>query len=182
MVEEEGAASFDGYGGDARLACGFEGVAADDGDIESHVLVGFCDFDKGGFAICEVAPAPDAGVCALEGFDSEDGAVANDYGLADVEAADFFCDVEPEGDVIECSFFYFGACNEAGCGEVALHEGGGGKELDSNIFELGGDCAEEGFGVTDFDFCKEEEGMEVGVEVEEVLWGNLASHDGVAGA
>ncbi len=47
LVEEEGAAGFDGEAGGSGGAHGLNGGEADDGNVETHVLIGFGDLDDG---------------------------------------------------------------------------------------------------------------------------------------
>ncbi len=177
--DEEGAAGFDGEGGEAGGGAGFEGEGSDDGDVEAEVLVGFGNFDGDGLAAAQEGAAFDGFVGAFEAFDGEDGAVADDDGLPNVEAADFFGDAEAEGDVVVDAGAGFGAGEVSGGGEEFVKEGGGGEEFDA-VFGKGiGDGAEEGFGVAFFELGEEKEGGEVGAEVEEIFRGELAGHDGV---
>ena len=167
--DEEGAAGFDGEGGESGGGAGFEGAGADDGDVEAEVLVGFGNFDRDGLAATHECAAFDCFVGPFESFNGEDGAVADDDSLPDVEAADFFGDAPAEGDVIVGS-------------EKIVEVGGGGEEFDPLFGEGVGHGAEEGFGVTFFELGEKEEGGEVGAQVEEIFRRELAGHDGVAGA
>jgi len=175
--DEESAAGFDGEGGEAGFGAGFEGEGADDGDVEAEVLVGFGNFDGDGLAAAQEGAAFDGFVGAFEAFDGEDGAVADDDGLSDVEAAHFFGDAEAEGDVVVDAAAGFGSGEVSGGGEKFVEEGGGGEEFDTFLGEGVAHRAEEGLGVALFEFGQKQQRGEIGAQVEEVLWCDLSGHD-----
>ena len=180
--DKEGASGFDGEGGESRFGTCFEGEGADDWHVEAEILVRLGNFDGDGLAASEQRAAFDGFVGAFEGFDGEDGAVADHDGLSDIEAAHFLGDAEAEGDVFLNAAARFGSGEVSFGREEFIEEGGGGEEFDAVFGKGVGDGAEEGFGVAFFQLGEKEEGGEVGAEVEEIFRRELARHDGVAGA
>lgn len=180
-VEEEDAARLGDEAAETGGGGDLEGLLADDRDVEAEVLVGLGDFDDEAAAATERAAALDRFVGAFEGFDGEDGAVFHDDGLADVEAGRFFGDAEAEGGVGEFAALEFGTGEVAGGGERIFEKGGRGEEGDTCLREQVGDGSEEGLGVAFLELRENEEGADVGAEIEEIFWRDLPGHDGVGG-
>ena len=180
--DQQGASGFDGERGESGGGAGFEGEGSDDRNVEAEILVGFGDFDRDSLSATHEGAALDRVVGAFEALDGKDGAVPDHDGLSDVEAADFFGDAEAEGNVV------MDAAARLRSGKVSLGReelvkvGGGWEEFDAVLGQRVSHRTEEGFGVAFFEFGEEEEGGEVGAEVEEIFRGELAGHDGVAGA
>ena len=180
--DQQGASGFDGERGESGGGAGFEGEGSDDRHVEAEILVGFGDFDRDSLSATHEGTALDRVVGAFEALDGEDGAIAHHDGLSDVEAADFFGDAETEGNVVMDAAARFRSGKVPFGREELVEVGGGGEEFDAVLGEGVSHGAEEGFGVAFFEFGEEEEGGEVGAEVEEIFRGELSSHDGVVGA
>lgn len=172
---------FDRDGVDSGGVRGFEGGWTDDWNVEAEVLVGFGDFDDGCLASPEFTAAKDGRVGAFKAFDGEDSAFFDDDGLSDIEAAHFFCDVKAEGEIFEQAAVRCGAGEMPFWREKRVHEGGGGKQGDADLSALGGDGSEDTFRVSFLEFGENEEGFDIGSEVEEVFGSDLSGHDGGAG-
>ena len=168
---------FDRDGVDSGGVRGFEGGWTDDWNVEAEVLVGFGDFDDGCLASPEFTAAKDGGVRALKAFDGEDGAFFDDDGLSNIEAAYFFCDAEAEGEIFEQAAVRCGAGEMPFWREKRVHEGGGGKHGDADLSAFGGDGSEDTLCVSFLEFGEDEEGFDVGAEVEEVFGSDLSGHD-----
>ena len=110
-VEEEGFVGFEGEDGDAGVGAGLDGLRADAGDVETHVVIFFGDFDGDGAAglASECAAAGEARVGAFEALDGEDDSIFDDNELADLKARNFLGDAVREGDVFLLLTGEFGA-------------------------------------------------------------------------
>ena len=180
--DQQGASGFDGERGESGGGPGFEGEGSDDRHVEAEILVGFGDFDRDGLSATHEGTTFDCVVGSFEAFDGEDGAIADDDSLSDVEAADFFGDAQAENDVFVRAAARFGSGKVAFRGKEFVEVGGGGEEFDPVLGQCVSHGAEEGFGVAFFELGEEEEGGEVGAEVEKVFRRDLPGHHGVAGA
>jgi hypothetical protein len=181
-LEKEGATGLNGEGGETGGGGGFEGDGADDGDVEAEILSGLGHLDGDGLSAAEEGAAFEGFIGSLEGFDSKDGAVAHDDGLADVEAAGFLGYAEAEGDVILYAAAGAWAGEMSGGGEKFLKVGGGREEFDSVLGEGIGHGSEEGLGITFLQASQDKKGGEIRAEVEEVFGRDLPGHDGSARA
>ncbi len=184
LLEDEGAAGFEGEGGEAGLGAGFERARADAGEVETQVVIFLGDFhgDRAAVFAGQFAAALEAAVGALETFDREDGAVFDDDELADFEAGNFAGDAEAELDV-------GGLCGcrartelETGGGHEGLEPGRGRDELDAFFLQFLGDAAEEGVGVFFLEAEEESHRAQVGAEVEKIFRRDLAGHHALGDA
>ena len=97
FFEHQGFSSLDSDDGDSGIGAAADGLGTDNGDIEAHVLIGLADLNHGhGLAASEFAAACYAGICAFKCLYGEDGAVAHENGLADVETRAFLRDFFPK--------------------------------------------------------------------------------------
>jgi len=83
-TEKQGAICFDHDRIYPSFAGGFDGGGSNYGDIESEILIGLGDFHHHRFAFAQLPASFDRFVCALEGFDSENGSLFHDNCLPDI--------------------------------------------------------------------------------------------------
>lgn len=174
--------SLKGGGLDAGPLHGEEGLLAEDRPIEAGILLMFGALHEEEAIGFVFIGALEHIVGSLEGFDGEDGALADDDTLTDIEPGDFAGHPDAEAD---CLFGGVGATarhDGAGVAEVGVHEGAGIEHGDADCFNFAGDGTEDGMGVAFAEFAEEGEGLEVGGEVaKEFAWGDLTDEEAVAG-
>ena len=192
-VEEQSPASLDGEAGGTGAGHGLNGGEANDGHIESHVLIwlGYLDDGEGaaegGGGIVEAAHegacAFDGGVGTLHGFDGNAGLGGDDDGLAEVEGGQAQGYGAPVGDVLALVFGGGALGEDAGLGEQRFKVLGGGDELDALVGEDLGDRAEQLVGSARAQVEKQLGETPVGTDAGEYLRVlDLAGHDGAGDA
>jgi len=178
-IEQQGFSGLDREDADLVSGAGVDRLGTEAGDIPSHIVVflGDLDGDGGAGLAGQLSAAGEAGVGAFEALDGEDDALFDDDQLTDIEAGDFLGDAVAELDVFALFGGQGGAELEAGLG----HEGGEPRgclhQLDSLAEEFIGQGAEDGVGVLFLEFQEQAEGAEIGADVEQAFWGDLAGHD-----
>jgi len=175
-LQQKGVASLHGDGGDAGGRGRFEGAGADDGNVEAHVLARLGDLDDDSLPLPEFPAAADGGVGPVESLDGKDGPLLHDHGLTDVESAHFLRNAMAESDVVEQARFRLGPRDKTFACKMPLQKGGREQEGDAGFFKFVGDRSKERLGIALPELCQQEEGMEVGAEVEEIPRGDLARH------
>src|SRR2546427_9454226 len=100
-VEEQSFFGFKPKDRNAFRRAGLDGLRADAGNVEAHIMVfaGNLDGDRATIFSSEYATAGEASVGTLESFDREDDPVFDDDDLADLKARHFFCDAIAESNV-----------------------------------------------------------------------------------
>jgi hypothetical protein len=123
----------------------FERAQAEDRDVEAEILPGLHGLHEEGFVGLEGAGAAEHVVGALEGLDGEDGALADDTALTDVEPGHFTGD----GDAVLHVFIVYAepASHGAKGGELVVDEGAGVEQGDAELLDLAGDRAKDGLGI-----------------------------------
>jgi hypothetical protein len=146
LVEDDDAPGLEGGGGKAGLAHGLEGALAEAGHVETVVLVGLHGFHEQGVVGLEGAGAAEHLVGALEGLDGEDGALADDAALADVEPGAFAGDVD-------AVFQYSRSMGKrrpvmhAGVASWSSRKARASSRVTPSLGSISGDGAEDGLGV-----------------------------------
>ena len=123
----------------------------------TFVLIGLADLNHGhGLAASEFAAACYAGICAFKCLYGEDGAVAHENGLADVETRAFLRDFFPKMHIIPRSGFEFWSENVTFWSEQVAHKAVRAQQGDAVFFQLCGHGSEEALGIAFLDFGKHE--------------------------
>ena len=147
FLEQEGATGFDGDGTHFRLPCDAQSFGANDGNIETHILIRLRHLDHDRVLLAEQTAPPDCFIRAFKSFYREDRPAFHDDGLTDVERAKLFRNLKSEVNVFFFGLFEFRAGNVPGRREEMIEKGRGGQELDVDFRELITDRAEDRFGV-----------------------------------
>lgn len=156
-----------------------DGRGADDGHIEAHVLIRLGDFDDDRAFAGQSAAALHCFVRSLERFHRENGAVFHHHGLANVEPAHLFRDLEPKFDVGFFAFAERSAGDQSCRREQMFQEGEGREQLYSDAGEFTRDGAEKRFGIAALHSRQHEQGFPIRSQIEKVLRCDLTCHHGV---
>lgn len=123
----------------------FNGIEADGGDIESHVLFWLGDFEQCPCTtFAEFACAFDHFVCAFDGFDGDNFTISNRNTLTYVEVAHTGDDGECEIDVFAMLWSGLSACHDTCVCELIGDVFGGVDECDSVGFEFISNSGKDG--------------------------------------
>src|SRR5512146_254886 len=158
-VEEKALPCIEGETGRSGSPHDFDGANANDGDVETHVLLGLGNLDDGkgtverrslfaqGLGTHDGAGALDGSVGALHRFESNTRAMGDYDGLSEVVLAERAGDLASVGNVGQLLLARCASGQDAGLGKERLEIGGRVQECDAFILENLGYGANKRVGV-----------------------------------
>src|ERR1035437_9532414 len=145
-VEEDDLAGFERGGGELGLAHGLEGAETEARDVEAKILVRLHGFHEEGIVGLEGAGAAEHFIGALERFDGEHGALADNAALPDVEASTLPRNVDAVLEVVRLDGKLFPR-HATKAGEVIVEKCAGVEQRDAERLDLLRDGAKNSSGI-----------------------------------